>query len=102
MLKKYCVQATVPDGYTLIVGGLTNKNNSVSYNGIPFIENIPILRDLTSLQTSSHDKTTLFVFLRPTILRDDKFRDLKYLSDRDLRCATEPGNYPTSCPLMVK
>lgn len=95
-------KVTVPDGYTLIVGGLTNKNNSVTRNGIPFIEMIPILRDLTSLQTSSNDQTTLFVFLRPTILRDDKFRDLKYLSDRDLRCAAEPGNFPTSCPLMVK
>lgn len=95
-------KVTVPDGYTLIVGGLTNKNNSVTRNGIPFVEMIPILRDLTSLQTSTNDQTTLFVFLRPTILRDDKFRDLKYLSDRDLRCAAEPGNFPASCPLLVK
>jgi general secretion pathway protein D len=95
-------KVTVPDGYTLIVGGLTNKNNSVTRNGIPFVENIPILRDLTSLQTSTNDQTTLFVFLRPTILKDDKFRDLKYLSDRDLRCAEEPGNFPESCPLLIK
>jgi len=95
-------KVTVPDGYTLIVGGLTNKNDAVTRSGIPFIENIPILRDLTSLQTTSKDQTTLFVFLRPTILRDDKFRDLKYLSDRALRCATEPGNFPESCPLLIK
>jgi len=95
-------KVTVPDGYTLIVGGLTNKNNSVTRNGVPFLENIPILRDLTSLQTSTNDQTTLFVFLRPTILKDDKFRDLKYLSDRDLRCAAEPGNFPESCPLLIK
>lgn len=95
-------KVTVPDGYTLIVGGLTNKNNSVTRNGVPFLENIPILRDLTSLQTSSNDQTTLFVFLRPTILKDDKFRDLKYLSDRDLHCAAEPGNFPESSPILVK
>lgn len=95
-------KVTVPDGYTLIVGGLTNKNNSVTRNGVPIVENIPILRDLTSLQTSTNDQTTLFVFLRPTILKDDKFRDLKYLSDRDLRCAAEPGNYPESCPLLIR
>jgi general secretion pathway protein D len=95
-------KVTVPDGYTLIVGGLTNKNNSVTRNGVPILENIPILRDLTSLQTSTNDQTTLFVFLRPTILKDDKFRDLKYLSDRDLRCAAEPGNFPDSCPLLIK
>jgi general secretion pathway protein D len=95
-------KVTVPDGYTVIVGGLTNRNNSTSQNGIPWVEMVPILKDLTSLQTKSFTQTTLFVFLRPVILKDDKFRDLKYLSDRDINCAQEPPNYPQSCPLLVR
>jgi general secretion pathway protein D len=95
-------KVTVPDGYTVIVGGLTNRNNSVSQNGIPWVELVPILKDLTSLQTKSFTQTTLFVFLRPVIMRDDKFRDLKYLSDRDIHCAEEPPNYPQNCPLLVR
>jgi type IV pilus assembly protein PilQ len=95
-------KVTVPDGYTVIVGGLTNRNNSVSQNGIPWLELVPILKDLSSLQTKSCTQTTLFVFLRPVIMRDDKFRDLKYLSDRDIHCAQEPPNYPESCPLLVR
>jgi general secretion pathway protein D len=95
-------KVTVPDGYTVIVGGLTNRNNSSSQNGIPWVECVPILKDLTSLQTKSFTQTTLFVFLRPVIMRDDKFRDLKYLSDRDIHCAQEPPNYPQSCPLLVR
>ena len=95
-------KVTVPDGYTVIVGGLTNRNNSVTQNGIPWVECVPILRDLTSLQTKSFTQTTLFVFLRPVIMRDDKFRDLKYVSDRDMHCAQEPPNYPESCPLLVR
>jgi general secretion pathway protein D len=95
-------KVTVPDGYTVIVGGLTNRNNSTSQNGIPWVEMVPILKDLTSLQTRSFTQTTLFVFLRPVILKDDKFRDLKYLSDRDINCAQEPSNYPQSCPLLVR
>jgi hypothetical protein len=66
------------------------------------VETVPILRDLTSLQTKSFTETTLFVFLRPVIMKDDKFRDLKYLSDRDIRCAEEPPNYPQNCPLLVR
>jgi general secretion pathway protein D len=95
-------KVTVPDGYTVIVGGLTNRNNSTSQNGIPWVEMVPILKDLTSLQTKSFTQTTLFVFLRPVILKDDKFRDLKYLSDRDINCAQEAPNYPQSCPLLVR
>ncbi|HET6325411.1 MAG TPA: secretin N-terminal domain-containing protein [Planctomycetaceae bacterium] len=95
-------KVTVPDGYTVIVGGLTNRNNSSSQNGIPWVECVPILKDLTSLQTKSSTQTTLFVFLRPVIMRDDKFRDLKYLSDSAIQCAREPGNYPESCPLLVR
>src|ERR1700733_6580221 len=95
-------KVTVPDGYTVIVGGLTNRNNSTSQNGIPWVEMVPILKDLTSLQTKSFTQTTLFVFLRPVILKDDKFRDLKYLSDRDINCAQEPPNYPQNCPLLVR
>jgi general secretion pathway protein D len=66
------------------------------------VECVPILKDLTSLQTKSSTQTTLFIFLRPVIMRDDKFRDLKYLSDRDIRCAQEPPNYPESSPLLVR
>jgi general secretion pathway protein D len=95
-------KVTVPDGYTVIVGGLTNRNNSVSFNGIPWVEMVPILRDLSSLQTKSFTQTTLFVFLRPVIMKDDKFRDLKYLSDRDIHCAGEQPNYPENCPLLVR
>jgi type II secretory pathway component GspD/PulD (secretin) len=95
-------RVTVPDGYTVIVGGLTNRSHTYSQNGIPFVEMIPILKDLTSLQTKGFSQTTLFIFLRPVILRDDKFQDLKYLSDRELPCAKEPGNFPMSGPLPVR
>ena len=95
-------RVTIPNGYTLIVGGLKNRNKSWTSAGLPFTEFIPVLRDLTSLQTWSYDETTLFIFLRPTILTDDKFRDLKYLSDQALPCALEPGNIPVSGPLLIR
>ncbi|MEZ6048701.1 MAG: hypothetical protein R3C11_24615 [Planctomycetaceae bacterium] len=93
---------SIPDGYTVIVGGLTRRNYSQSEDGVPYIEKIPILRQLTSIVSETQSQTTLFIFLRPVILRDDKFQDLKYLSDRDLPLAREPGNYPTSAPLLIK
>ena len=93
---------TIPDGHTVIVGGLNRTNNSIDTEGIPFIEYVPILRELTSSTTTAKSRTTLFVFLRPVILRDDKFRDLRYLSDKDLKCAGCKQNYPTSQPMLIK
>jgi general secretion pathway protein D len=92
---------TIPDGYTVIVGGLTRQNLSDGYTGIPGLDKIPGIHYLIGQTNKDKSQTTLFVFLKPVILRDDKFRDLKFLSDRDLGCAKIPGNYPRSQPLFV-
>ncbi|QDV42568.1 Putative type II secretion system protein D precursor [Stieleria neptunia] len=92
---------TVPDGYTIIVGGLTSKNQSYEIDTIPWLERIPIVKDLASLQQKSWSETSLFVFLKPVILREDKFKDLRYLSDVNLRNAYEPTNFPFTAPLLV-
>jgi hypothetical protein len=36
------------------------------------------------------------------ILRDDKFKDLKFLSERDKESACVPGEFPESQPLLMK
>lgn len=93
---------TIPDGYTVIVGGLNRENSSQFRESVPYLEQIPLLRVLLSNRTSANSKSTLFVFLRPVILRDDKFADLKYISDRDLKCSTICPNFPVSQPVIVK
>jgi len=95
-------EVTIPDGYTIIAGGLTRRNQSRSRDAVPFLEYIPILRELTSTYSEARSQSTLFVFLRPVILRDDKFNDLKYLSDMSLSKTPESGNCPDSCPILIK
>lgn len=93
---------TIPDGHTVIVGGLNRTSKSIDTENIPYIEYIPIVRELTGITTTAKSRTTLFVFLRPVILRDDKFRDLRYISDKDLNCAGCCRNYPASKPMLVE
>ncbi len=95
-------RVTVPDGYTVIVGGLTTKNESYEIDSIPFLELIPIVKDLSSLQRDNWQQTSLFVFLKPIILREDKFKDLRFLSDVQLRKADRPGNFPVNQPLTIE
>ena len=95
-------RVTVPDGYTVIVGGLTSKNDSYEIDTIPILERIPIVRDIAGLQQENGQQTSLFVFLKPIILREDKFKDLRFLSDVELRTAELPTNFPSNEPLMVR
>ena len=95
-------RVTVPDGYTIIVGGLSQKNETATMTGIPILENIPVLRELSSLRNKNFSETTLFVFLRPIVLENDKFRDLRYLSKKASRKADEAHNFPVSQPLVMQ
>jgi type II secretory pathway component GspD/PulD (secretin) len=92
---------TIPDGYTIIAGGLKVKSDSYDYEGIPFLEHIPVLKELVGITIEGQNETTLFIFLTPTILRDDQFRDLKFISDKDLANSHSKGNFPESKPLFV-
>ncbi|KKL61660.1 hypothetical protein LCGC14_2193080, partial [marine sediment metagenome] len=94
-------EVTIPDGYAVIVGGLNRKDLVDTVSKIPLLGDIPILKYLFSSVTDSSSQNTLFVFLRPLILRDDQFEDLKYLSARDLKLAQLPSNLPISMPLLV-
>jgi type II secretory pathway component GspD/PulD (secretin) len=95
-------RVSVPDGYTVIVGGLTNKNDSQQYRGLPWLELVPVVRELTGATSNSWKQTSLFVFLRPVILRDDKFKDLKYVSDYDMSAAGLETEFPDSQPELIR
>jgi general secretion pathway protein D len=93
---------TIPDGVTVVVGGLHSSNYSLSKQSLPFIGEIPILKYLFSQTTETKGQSTLFVFIRPIILRDDAFADLKFFSQRDVNAAGIAGDYPQSCALLIR
>lgn len=77
----------VPAGHIIALGGLVSTRNDEVTDMVPFLSEIPILGEL--FKNRSHSKTddTLFVFIKPVILRDPKFKDLLYLSEQELRKA---------------
>ena len=93
---------TIPDGHTVIVGGLRRKRDARSKQGIPFAENIPVFRLLSSNLGVENDFQNIYIFIKPIILRDDKFRDLQFLSTLERRDARLPDDLPKSCPLLIK
>ena len=95
-------KVTIPDGATIIVGGLNRNQLNTTVNAIPIIGQIPVLGWLFSARNNSTDVSTLFVFLRPTILRDEEFADLRNISEDDLKNAGIPSNFPSSSPHVMQ
>lgn len=93
---------TIPDGHTVIVGGLNRQGHSTSDSGVPVLEHIPVLKSFFSNRSRDNTCVSLFVFIRPTILRDDKFKDLKFLSEENTEHAGVTGQYPASQPMLMR
>jgi general secretion pathway protein D len=93
---------TIPDGQTIVVGGLKRISGDQSFTGVPFLEKIPIIRDLTSLTSDNRSSVSFFLFIKPMVLRDSHFGDLRYLSDTEAVKAEIPGAFPTSQPELIR
>jgi len=95
-------EVTIPDGATIVVGGINRRDYSESVSRIPILGELPVLEYLFSSRTTSETESTLFVFLRPVILRDDKFADLKHYAKPDVAAAGLKPDYPVSGPRMIR
>ncbi len=62
----------VDDKQIIVLGGLISKELNDNKSQIPLLGNIPVLGHLFSNNNSKSTKTNLMVFLRPTIIRNQK------------------------------
>ncbi len=58
------------NGQTIMLGGLTSDDYNRTRSQVPILGSIPIVGELFKGRNESRQKRTLFVFLKPTILRD--------------------------------
>lgn len=93
---------TIPNGFTVIVGGLTRQDASRTRSVVPLIGQVPILEYLFGSHSTTDNQSTLFAFIRPVILRDDQFEDLKFISENSLKEAQLPPNLPASEPALIE
>ncbi len=68
------IQTTVlaDDGQTIVLGGLISDDQMRTRSQVPVLGDIPVLGELFKSRRESKTRRTLFVFLKPTILRDSK------------------------------
>ncbi|MBZ0173463.1 MAG: hypothetical protein K8E66_13855, partial [Phycisphaerales bacterium] len=94
--------ATIPDGYTIAVGGIELTTEGYSETGIPLLSDVPVLGEAFKNRSKSSSRTRFYVFIRPTILRDRDFEDLKYLSDRDVADTGIDDGWPVPEPRVIR
>jgi len=77
-------EATVPDGYTIVVGGIQASNEGESIDKIPLLGDIPLVGVAFRNTVMRKQYITTYLFITTTIMRNVDFGDLKDVSKKAL------------------
>lgn len=90
----------VPDGYSVVIGGLQSETLGESASQLPLAGDLPLVGWLFGNRSQSRSRVRLYAFIKPTILRQERFEDLKYLSERELKAAEVHNDLPARYQYM--
>ena len=66
----------VPDGQTIVIGGMITKTEDNDHRKVPYLGDIPLIGSLFRYDSSQHRRTELLIFLTPRIVRTDADMEL--------------------------
>ena len=72
----------VEDGQMIFIGGLINNNLSDGYQGVPFLEDIPLLGYLFSKDTWKSSSTETIVLIKPQLIHPDNMHLITHNNDK--------------------
>jgi len=67
-------EASVPTGYTLVLGGLDSDVMAKTYTKVPGLGDLPGLGSLFRSNTKDHTRDTILIFVTPTIIQQSDFQ----------------------------
>lgn len=94
--------ATIPDGYTIALGGIEITTQGNSDTKTPGLADIPILGALFKSQSDSTSRSRFYVFIRTTVMRSPSFEHLKYISEELAREFEIDDGWPTVEPRIIR
>ncbi|MEN1705237.1 MAG: secretin N-terminal domain-containing protein [Planctomycetota bacterium] len=95
-------RATIPDGYTVALGGIEVVTNAEGESRVPILGQIPILGNLFKTQSETRSRARFFVFIRANVMRDNGFESLKYLSDVEAERFGIDDGWPQVEPRIIR
>ncbi len=73
--REAVTQVLVKDGQTIVLGGLRDQQKDVTRGGVPILSAIPLIGGLFGSVDRKANRTELYLFLTPRILRTDADAD---------------------------
>ena len=80
--REITTTVNVPDGDTMVIGGIIVDNKTDTSNRVPWLADIPVLGWLFKKDARTKERTSLYFFVTPHILHDEEFADLSAISYR--------------------
>ncbi|MBW8865610.1 MAG: type II and III secretion system protein [Verrucomicrobia bacterium] len=72
-IRRLATQVLIPNGNTLVMGGLVQDSPQATYHKVPFLGDIPALGWAFRSEDKSMQKDNLVIFITPTIVQDSDF-----------------------------
>ncbi len=82
----------VKDNHTVVIGGLIDDNRNENETKVPGLGDIPILGWLFKTQSNANQKTNLYVFITPRVVKSPEEAD-KLLSEKKLNDVVPPAPF---------
>ena len=95
-------EAIVPDGFTVVLGGLELETLGRTETRVPVLGRIPVLGALFRDTSRSSETTRTFVVLRCDVQRSESFMGLRDASDRAGRAAGLAADTPSLEPRWMR
>jgi type II secretory pathway component GspD/PulD (secretin) len=67
-------EASVPSGYTLVLGGLDDDVMAKTFTKVPGLGDLPGIGSLFRSDTKNHTRDTILIFVTPTIIQEADFQ----------------------------
>ncbi|HTY86692.1 MAG TPA: secretin N-terminal domain-containing protein [Candidatus Acidoferrum sp.] len=74
--RKIDSQVMIPNGNTLVMGGLVQDNPTASYTKVPILGDIPGLGWAFRSESKNMNKDNLVIFMTPTIIKNSDFQQI--------------------------
>ena len=88
-------EATVPDGSTIVVGGIQASSESESVDNVPLLGDIPLVGLAFRNTVIRKQYITTYLFITTTIMKSEDFGDLEEVSKKALEKVKEDGSNQT-------
>ncbi|AUM00950.1 type II secretion system protein GspD [Rhodocyclaceae bacterium] len=70
--RQFSSRVTVRSGETVVLGGLIRDNSARGKQGVPLLQDIPVLGNLFATTTNNGTRTELLVMITPRVVRSDE------------------------------